>query len=111
VPQGSVLGPLQFLVYVNDIWRNIDSNIRLFTNDCIIYRKITNKNDIEKLQKDMETLGEWAEENGMKLNPSKSKAIRFTRARVKNPLGYSHGDQKIPEASSCKYLGIILQGI
>ena len=35
-------------------------------------------------------------------------AIRFTRAWVKNPPGYSLGDQKIPEASSCKYLGIIL---
>jgi len=96
-------------VYVNDIWRNIDLNIRLFTDDCIIYRKITNKNDIEKLQKDLDTLGEWAEENGMKINPSKSNAIRFTTAQVKNPLGYSLGDQKISKASSCKYLGIILR--
>jgi len=65
-------------------------------------------------------LGEWAVEYGMKINPGKSKAIGFTRARVKNPLGYSLGDQKnplgyslgdqkIPEASSCKYLGIILR--
>jgi len=45
VPKGSVLGPLRFPVYVNDIWKNIDSSIRLFTDDCIIYRKITNKND------------------------------------------------------------------
>ena len=45
----------------------------------------------------------------MKINPGKSTAIRFTRARVKNPLGYSHGDQKIPEASICKYLGVILR--
>ena len=44
-------------------------------------------------------------ESGMKINPGKSKTIRFTIARVKNPLGYSLGDQKIPEASSCKYLG------
>ena len=84
-------------------------NIRLFTDDCIIYRKITNKNDIEKLQKDLDTLGEWAEENGMKINPGVSKAIRFTRAPVKNPLVFSLGDQKIPEASSCNYLGIILR--
>ena len=61
VPQGSVLGPLLFLVYVNDIWRNIDSSITLFADDCIICRKITNKNDIEKLQKDVDTLGEWDE--------------------------------------------------
>jgi hypothetical protein len=84
-------------------------NIRLFADDCIINRKITNKDDIEKLQKDLDTLGEWAVENGEKINLGKSKAIRFTRARGKNPLGYSLGDQKIPEASSCKYLGIILR--
>jgi len=59
------------------------------------------------LQKDLDTLGE--EENGTKINPSKSKAIRLTRAQAKNPLGYSLGDQKIPEVSSCKYLGIILR--
>jgi len=53
-------------------------------------------------------LGEWAVENGMKINPGKRKAIRFTTARVKNPLDYSLSDQKILEASSCKYLGIIL---
>jgi len=43
----------------------------------------------------------------MKINPNKSKALRFTTARVKYPLNYSLGDQKIPEASFCKYLGII----
>ena len=57
VPQGSVLGPLMFLVYVNNIWRNIDSNIILFADDCLIYRKITNKHDIDKVQKDLNTLG------------------------------------------------------
>jgi len=109
VPQGSVLSPLLFLVYVNDIWSNVNSSIRLFADNCIIYRKITNKNDIEKLQKDLDTLGEWAVENGIKINPDKSKAIRFTRAWVKNPLGYSLFDQKILEASNCKYLEIILR--
>ena len=39
VPQGSVLGPLLFLAYVNDIWRNTGSTIRLFADDCIIYKK------------------------------------------------------------------------
>ena len=41
VPQGSVLCPLLILAYVNDIWRNMVSTIRLFADDCIIYRKIT----------------------------------------------------------------------
>jgi len=47
--------------------------------------------------------------NRMKINLGKCKAIRFTRARVKIPLGYSLGDQKVPEVSSCEYLGIILR--
>ncbi|PNF35361.1 hypothetical protein B7P43_G02575 [Cryptotermes secundus] len=45
----------------------------------------------------------------MKINPNKSKAISFTRARTKDPLNYSLGDQNIPEASFCKYLGIIIR--
>jgi len=81
VPQGIVLGPLLFLVYVNDIWSNIDSSITLFADDCVIYRKIVNKNDIKRLQKDLDTLGEQVVENGMTINPGKNKAIRFTRAR------------------------------
>jgi len=64
VPQGSVLDPLLSLVYVNDIWRNIESSIRLFADDCITDRKITNKNDMEKFQKDLDNLGEWTVENG-----------------------------------------------
>jgi hypothetical protein len=46
---------------------DFDQNIRLFAEDCIMYRKITNKHDIEKLQNDLGTLGKWAVENGMKI--------------------------------------------
>ena len=102
VPQGNVLGPLLFLAYVNDIWRNMESSIRLFADDCVIYRKIINNKDREKLQKELDRLREWAAENAMKINPSKSKAIRFTRTRVKNPLNYSLIDTLISEASNCK---------
>jgi len=57
VPQGSVLGPLLFLAYVNDIWRNVQSTIRLFADDCVIYRRIINNADMEKLQKDLDRPG------------------------------------------------------
>ena len=87
--------------YVNDIWRNIDSQIRLFADDCIIYRKVVNNQDIDKLQTDLDKLRDWAVENGMKINPSKNRALSFTRARVKDPLNYTLRDQKIPEDSSC----------
>ena len=86
----------------------MESTIRLFADDCVIYRKIINNADMEKLHKDLDRLGECSVENAMKLNPSKSKAIHFMRARVKDPLNYSLMGTLILEASSCKYLGIIL---
>ena len=103
-----VLGPLLFLAYVNDIWRNNEFNIQLFADYCIIYRKIKDSNDIDKLQADLNRLGEWVIENEMKINPGKSKAVSFTKARVKERIRYYFGDQLIPEASSFKYLGIII---
>jgi len=109
VLQGSILGPLLFLAYVNDIWRNIESTIRLFVDDCVIYRKVVNGENMEKLQKDLDRLGEWAVKNAMKINPRKSRAVCFTRARVKDPLNYSLMGMLILEASSRKYLGIILR--
>ena len=57
VPQGSVLGPLLFIAYVNDIWRYMESTVRLFADDCVIYRKIINNADMKKLQKDLDRLG------------------------------------------------------
>jgi hypothetical protein len=75
VPQGSVLGPLLFLAYVNDIWRNIDSTIRLFADDCIIYREVNNNNNKENLQTDLNRLEKWTVENAMKINPTKSKVV------------------------------------
>jgi len=101
-----VLGSLLFLAYVNDISRNIESTVRLLLMTVILY--ITNKEDIEKLQKVLDRLGEWAVENAMKINPSKSKAVRFAGAQVKDPLDYSLANTLIPEANSCKYLGKIL---
>ena len=73
VVQGSVLGPLLFLAYVNDIGRNIESTIKLFADDCVIYRKILNNEDMEELQKDVDRLREWVGKNVMKINPSNSR--------------------------------------
>jgi hypothetical protein len=63
---------------------------------------------VEKLQIDLNSLGGWAFENEIKINPSKSTAICFKRAQLMEPLNYSLGDKAIMEASSCKCLGIIL---
>ena len=103
-----MLGPLLFFAYVNDIAKNIESNIRLFADDCVIYRNISAKEDMTKLQSDMVRLGEWSVENGIKINPRENKVICFTRARTKVPLNYYLLGLLVPEVSSCKYLGIIL---
>jgi len=89
--------------------KNNEPTITLFADDCVIYRKIINNEDIEKLQKDLDRLGERAVENAMKINPSKCKAVHFIRARVKEPLDYTLANTLILEVSSCKYLGIILR--
>jgi hypothetical protein len=95
-------------VYINDIWKNFESAIILFADDCVIYRKIINNKDMEKSQMDLNRLGEWAVENEMIINSAKSKAVCFTRARVTELLNYLLWEIVIPEASRCKYLGIIL---
>jgi hypothetical protein len=81
VPQGSVLGPLLLLTYINDIWRNTVSAIRLLAYGCIIYRKIINNKDMEKLQIDLNRLRQWVV-GSVIINPAKSKTVCFTRAQV-----------------------------
>ncbi len=59
VPQGTVLGPLMFLIFINDIGYNISSTIRLFADDALIYRYVNNKEDSNNLQKDLDQLCKW----------------------------------------------------
>ena len=60
VPQGTVLGPILFLVYINDLPECISNSIvRLFTDDCIFYRKIDSTADCVKLQDDLNALYHW----------------------------------------------------
>jgi hypothetical protein len=84
VTQRSILNPLLYLAYVNDIWRYNESNIRLFPCDFIIYRKIMDNRDIDTLERDLRNLGEWAVGNKMKINPGKSKAVRPQKLGLRN---------------------------
>ena len=65
VPQGTVLGPLFFLVYINDISKGLskDTKIPLFADDSLLHRTIKTPSDAETLQKDLDTLQAW-EKNG-----------------------------------------------
>ena len=57
VPQGIVLGPLLFSLYINDIMVGTESEIRLFADDCVCYRQFDSTEDTTKLQKDIDQLG------------------------------------------------------
>ena len=64
VPQGTVLGPLMFLIYINDIGEGItkDTKAKLFADDCLIYRKISTKMDGNMLQADLNELVKWSDD-------------------------------------------------
>jgi hypothetical protein len=80
VPQGSHLGPLLFLVFVNDIVAHVkNSKVSMFADDLKIYKTIKNLYDVQVLQKDLDNIVEWCVDNGMILNPSKCVHISFTR--------------------------------
>ena len=79
VPQGTVLRPLLFSLYINDIPTDIVSEIRLFADDCVCYRKIKDTEDTLKLQKDIDQLGCWAREWGMRFQPVKCSMMQITR--------------------------------
>ena len=68
VPQGTVLGPLLFSLYINDISSDIESEIRLFADDCVCYRENKDEEDTIKLQRDIDRLGSWARKRGMKIS-------------------------------------------
>ena len=71
VPQGTVLGPLLFLAYINDLPSKVHSNVRLFADDCILYREIKNQRDTELLQEDLCALVKWERDWQMSFNASK----------------------------------------
>ena len=106
VPQGSVLGPVLFLVYINDIDKNITSHILKFADDTKIFRATSNENDVVSLQNDLQTLIEWSAEWQMLFNADKCKSIHYG---YNNPRHvYNMGGQQLQQVNQEKDLGVII---
>ena len=80
VPQGSILGPLLFIIYIDDIIENIESNIFLFADDTSLLESITDPLlSFAKLNRDLSKLNEWAKQWLVTFNPLKTKYIIFSK--------------------------------
>lgn len=104
VPQGSVLGPLLFLVYNNDIVTTTSSIIRMFADDCVICRTVSDYNDVSTLQKDLNNITSWCHtwELG---NTAKCYYVSFSKIKKIVDSSYHIGPQALKKVSEVKYFG------
>lgn len=107
VPQGSVLGPLLFVLFINDMPEIFNAECSLFADDNKIFRKISSHQDCLLLQHDIDELPKWCERNGLDLNVKKCAVISFTRSPRKIIFNYELSGTSIERVSNVKDLGII----
>ena len=109
VPQGTVLGPLLFSLHINDITADIESEIRLFADDCVCYREIKDKEDTLKLQRDIDQFGNWARKWGMRFQPVKCSIMQLTRKHsTKIQASYTLEGTVLENTDHIKYLGVTI---
>ena len=108
VPQGTVLGLLMFLIYINDIGDNISSSLRLFADDCILYRTITSSEDSIQLQRDLDSIFEWSQLWQMNFNIKKCVVLRCYRITSRILTSYSLAGQLLECVKEHSYLSVIL---
>ena len=108
VPQGTVLGPLLFLCHINDLPNSVSSQVRLFADDCLLYREINTFNDHVTLQKDLKQLEEWANTWGMRFNATKCYILSINRNINKKSLfHYQLNGTILKHVTNNPYLGIL----
>lgn len=108
VPQGTVLGPTLFLIYINDIAENINSNIRLFADDCVVYRQIDSLQDHLILQQDLNKLVDWSNTWQMEFNVDKCVVMNIGTLRNKTKFEYKMNNQTLETVKHHPYLGVEL---
>ena len=110
VPQGTVLGPLMFLLYINDINCGISSKLRLFADDCILYRSINDQNDHFHLQTDLDLIVKWTETWQMNLNIDKCAILTCSRLLSSSTSVYTINGQFLTRVTQHPYLGVMFAG-
>ena len=105
VPQGTVLGPLLFLCHINDLPLSVTSKVRLFADDCLLYRTITSQQDHIALQKDLSELERWANKWGMRFNAKKCYIMSIN---CKSTHYYTLCDHILKQVEENPYLGLTL---
>ena len=110
VPQGSVLGPLLFNLFVLDLPNHVQSSLPQYADDTLLYRAIHSENDINIIQSDLNNIVEWCNTNKMSLNPDKCKVMRLSRRRSADRCqpSYNIFNRPLAVVQNYKYLGIMI---
>ena len=108
VPQGSVLGPSLFLLYINDLPRGLSAKSRLFADDTLCYKTISSASDQQALQDDLLHLAEWEQRWLMEFHPRKCESLSISRKRAPLIGQYKLHGHTLENKEEIKYLGVTI---